>query len=249
GYSNYDDRQEYADFIVNVNKHIKDFSLAANLGWSYSNYWAHERGYKGTLGGVTNDFNISNIDPSNGRVSEQGGDSKVRNHAIFANLEVGWRSMLYLTLTGRNDWNSRLVNTDEESFFYPSVGLSAILSEMFTLPEFISYLKIRGSFTEVGAPVSRSGLTPNTVTTPITGGTAQETGIYPFTDFKAERTRSYEFGLSLRLWKKFNAEVTYYKSNTKNQTFLGTLPEFTGYKTIYLQAGNVENRGWEASFN
>lgn len=249
GYSNYEDRQEYADFIVNINKNIKDFSLAANVGWSYSNYWAHERGYKGTLGGVTNDFNISNIDPSNGRVSEKGGDSKVRNHAVFANVELGWKSMLYLTLTGRNDWNSRLVNTDEESFFYPSVGLSAILSEMFTLPEFISYLKVRGSFTEVGAPVSRSGLTPNTVTTPIIGGVAQETGIYPFTDFKAERTRSYEFGLSLRLWKKFNAEVTYYKSNTKNQTFLGTLPEFTGYKTIYLQAGNVENRGWEASFN
>ena len=249
GYSNYEDRQEYADFIVNINKSIKDFSLAANVGWSYSNYWAHERGYKGTLGGVTNDFNISNIDPSNGRVSEKGGDSKVRNHAIFANVEVGWRSMLYLTLTGRNDWNSRLVNTDEESFFYPSIGLSAILSEMFTLPEFISYLKVRGSFTEVGAPVSRSGLTPNTVTTPIIGGVVQETGIYPFTDFKAERTRSYEFGLSLRLWKKFNAEVTYYKSNTKNQTFLGNLPEFTGYKTIYLQAGNVENRGWEASFN
>ncbi len=249
GYSNYEDRQEYADFIVNINKSIKDFSLAANVGWSYSNYWAHERGYKGTLGGVTNDFNISNIDPSNGRVSEKGGDSKVRNHAFFANVEVGWRSMLYLTLTGRNDWNSRLVNTDEESFFYPSIGLSAILSEMFTLPEFISYLKVRGSFTEVGAPVSRSGLTPNTVTTPIIGGVVQETGIYPFTDFKAERTRSYEFGLSLRLWKKFNAEVTYYKSNTKNQTFLGNLPEFTGYKTIYLQAGNVENRGWEASFN
>ena len=249
GYSNYEDRQEYADFIVNINKSIKDFSLAANVGWSYSNYWAHERGYKGTLGGVTNDFNISNIDSSNGRVSEKGGDSKVRNHAIFANVEVGWRSMLYLTLTGRNDWNSRLVNTDEESFFYPSIGLSAILSEMFTLPEFISYLKVRGSFTEVGAPVSRSGLTPNTVTTPIIGGVVQETGIYPFTDFKAERTRSYEFGLSLRLWKKFNAEVTYYKSNTKNQTFLGNLPEFTGYKTIYLQAGNVENRGWEASFN
>ena len=247
GYSNYEDRQEYADFIVNLNKRFGDFSVAANAGWSYSNYWAHERGYKGTLLGVTNDFNISNIDPSNGRVSEKGGDSKVRNHAIFANLELGWRSMLYLTLTGRNDWNSRLVNTNEESFFYPSVGLSAIITEMVKLPEFISYMKVRGSFTEVGAPVSRSGLTPGTVTTPILGGQIKETGIYPFTDFKAERTKSYEFGLSLRLWNKLSAEVTYYKSNTKNQTFLGELPEFTGYKKIYLQAGDVENRGWEVS--
>ena len=153
-----------------------------------------------------------------------------------------------MTLTGRNDWNSRLVNTKEESFFYPSVGLSAIVSEMVKLPEFISYLKVRGSYTEVGAPVSRSGLTPGTITTPIVGGNLNPTGIYPFSDFKAERTKSYEFGLSLRLWNKFNAEVTYYKSNTYNQTFIGTLPESTGYKSIYLQAGNVENRGWEASF-
>lgn len=247
GYSNYEDRQEYADFIMNLNKRFGDFSVAANLGWSYSNYWAHERGYKGTLLGVTNDFNISNIDPSNGRVSEKGGDSKVRNHAIFANLELGWRSMLYLTLTGRNDWNSRLVNTSEESFFYPSVGLSAIVSEMVKMPEFISYMKVRGSFTEVGAPVSRSGLTMGTVTTPIVGGQIKETGIYPFTDFKAERTKSYELGLSLRLWNRLSAEVTYYKSNTKNQTFKGDLPEFTGYKYIYLQAGDVENRGWEVS--
>ena len=247
-FSNYKDRQEYADAMLNINKNIQDFSLSANFGWSYSNYWALLRGYKGTLLGVPNKFAASNIDPSNGRILESGGDSRVRNHAIFGNVELGWRSMLYLTLTGRNDWNSRLVNTKEESFFYPSVGLSAIVSEMVKLPEFISYLKVRGSYTEVGAPVSRSGLTPGTITTPIVGGNLNPTGIYPFSDFKAERTKSYEFGLSLRLWNKFNAEVTYYKSNTYNQTFIGTLPESTGYKSIYLQAGNVENRGWEASF-
>ena len=247
GYTNYNDRQEYADFMLNINKRIQDFSLAANLGWSYSNYWALERGYKGALLKLPNKFTTTNIDTKNGRISEKGGGDSMRNHAIFANVELGWKSMLYLTLTGRNEWNSRLVNTNEESFFYPSVGLSAIVSEMAKLPEFISYLKVRGSFTEVGAPVSRSGLTPGTVTDPLVGGRLDPTYIYPFTDFKAERTKSYEFGLSLRLWNKLSAEVTYYHSNTKNQTFLGELPEYTGYKKIYLQAGDVENRGWEAS--
>lgn len=247
GYSNYNDRQEYADFMMNVNKRIQDFSLAANFGWSYSNYWSIERGYKGTLAGATNKFIAANIDPTNGRISEKGGDASLRNYAAFGNVELGWKSMLYLTLTGRNDWNSRLVNTNEESFFYPSIGLSAIVSEMVTLPKFISYLKIRGSYTEVGAPVSRSGLTPGTVTEVIVGGILQPSYIYPFTDFKAERTKSREVGLSLRLWNRLSAEVTYYHSNTKNQTFLGTLPAYTGYKQIYLQAGDVENRGWEAS--
>lgn len=71
GYSNYNDRQEYADFMLNVNKHIRDFSIAANLGWSYSNYWLLERGYKGTLSLVPNKFVAVNIDPANGRVSER----------------------------------------------------------------------------------------------------------------------------------------------------------------------------------
>lgn len=246
-YNDYKDRQEYADFMVNINKQIKDFNISANLGYSYSNYWSETKGYRGPLQLVPNLFAISNIDASKARAIEDGGFSRVRNNAIFANVELGWKSMLYLTLTGRNDWNSRLVNTGNESFFYPSVGLSGIISEMVKLPEFISYMKVRGSFTEVGAPISRSGLTPETITTPITGGSLQETGIYPFTDFKAERTRSYEVGLSIRFWKKLSAEVTYYKSNTYNQTFLGDLPEYSGYKQIYLQAGNVENRGWEAS--
>ena len=246
-YNTYKDRQEYADFMININKQIKDFNLSANLGYSYSNYWAKSRGYRGPLLLVPNMFAASNIDSSKGRVIEKEGDSRVRNNALFANVELGYKSMLYLTLTGRNDWNSRLVNTNEESFFYPSVGLSAIVSEMVELPKFISYLKVRGSYTEVGAPISRSGLTPGTVTTPITGGALIENQIYPFTDFKAERTRSYEFGLNFRLWNKLSAEVTYYKSNTYNQTFLGDLPEYSGYKQIYLQAGNVENRGWEVS--
>ena len=246
-YNTYKDRQEYADFMVNISKQIKDFNLSANLGYSYSNYWAKSRGYRGPLLLVPNMFAASNIDSSKGRVIEKEGDSRVRNNAIFANVELGYRSMLYLTLTGRNDWNSRLGNTNEESFGYPSVGLSAIVSEMVELPKFISYLKVRGSYTEVGAPISRSGLTPGTVTTPITGGGLIENQIYPFTDFKAERTRSYEFGLNFRLWNKLSAEVTYYKSNTYNQTFLGDLPEYSGYKQIYLQAGNVENRGWEVS--
>ncbi len=249
GYETYNDRQEYADAMVNINKMWDDWSISANVGWNYSNFWALERGYKGRLLGVANKFTLTNIDPTNGRPDEDHGAARVRNHAIFANVEIGWKNMLYLTLTGRNDWNSRLVNTKEESFFYPSVGLSALISEMVNMPEWISLLKLRGSFTQVGAPVSRSGLTPGTVTTPIVGGSLKPTDIYPFTDFKAERTNSYEFGLSLRLWNRFNAEVTYYHSNTKNQTFLGNLPEFTGYKKIYLQAGDVENRGWEVMVN
>ena len=244
-YYNYKDHQTYIDAIANINKRFKDFSIAANVGYSYSDYASLTRGYGGNLVLVPNKFTLQNIDPTDSKVREAGGDSKVRNVAAFASAEVGWKSMLYLTLTGRNDWNSRLVNSSEESFFYPSVGLSGIISEMVKLPTFISYLKVRGSYTEVGSPVSRSGMTPGTITTPLIGGSLKSTDIYPFTDYKAERTKSYEVGLTARFWNKLSLDLTLYKSNTYNQTFIGDLPESSGYKAVYLQAGNVENRGVE----
>lgn len=244
-YYDYKDHQTYIDAIANINKTFGKFSLAANVGYSYSDYASLTRGYGGNLVLVPNKFSLNNINPTDSKIREAGGDSKVRNVAAFASAELGWRSMVYLTLTGRNDWNSRLVNSSEESFFYPSVGLSAIVSEMTKLPSFISYLKVRGSYTEVGSPVSRSGMTPGTITTPLVGGSLKSTDIYPFTDYKAERTKSYEFGLTARFWKKLSFDFTWYKSNTYNQTFVGDLPESSGYKAVYLQAGNVENRGVE----
>ncbi|QUB64393.1 SusC/RagA family TonB-linked outer membrane protein [Prevotella melaninogenica] len=246
-YYDYKDHQTYIDVITSINKTFGKFSLAANVGYSYSDYASLTRGYGGNLVLVPNKFSLNNINPSDSKIREAGGDSKVRNVAAFASAELGWRSMVYLTLTGRNDWNSRLVNSSEESFFYPSVGLSAIVSEMTKLPSFISYLKVRGSYTEVGSPVSRSGMTPGTITTPLVGGSLKSTDIYPFTDYKAERTKSYEFGLTARFWKKLSFDFTWYKSNTYNQTFVGDLPESSGYKKVYLQAGNVENRGVEMS--
>ena len=246
-YYDYKDHQTYIDVITSINKTFGKFSLAANVGYSYSDYASLTRGYGGNLVLVPNKFSLNNINPSDSKIREAGGDSKVRNVAAFASAELGWRSMVYLTLTGRNDWNSRLVNSSEESFFYPSVGLSGIISEMTKLPSFISYLKVRGSYTEVGSPVSRSGMTPGTITTPLVGGSLKSTDIYPFTDYKAERTKSFEFGLTARFWKKLSFDFTWYKSNTYNQTFVGDLPESSGYKKVYLQAGNVENRGVEMS--
>lgn len=248
-YTNFKDRQQYADVMLNIDKTIQDFHISANIGYSFSDYSASSKGYKGPLALVPNKFSFSNIDASKATPLEGSGDSAVRNNAVFASFELGWRNMLFLTLTGRNDWNSRLVNTSsaKKGFFYPSVGLSAVISEMCNMPDWFPYLKIRGSFTQVGAPVSRSGLTPGTVTIPIKGGMIEENGIFPFTDFKPEKTNSWEVGLEFRMFEGLSANVTYYHSNTFNQTFLGELPEYSGYKQIYLQAGNVENRGWEAS--
>ncbi len=239
------DRQYYGDVMLNINKVIGDWSITANVGSSFSDYSAQIDGNSGNLQLVPNLFTINNM--SEVTPIEGGGDTPVRNIALFGSLELGWKSMLYLTATGRNDWNSRLVNSAEPSFFYPSVGLSAVISEMVDMGPIVDLLKIRGSFTEVGAPVSRIGLTPGTYTDNISGGVIKPNTTFPYGDFKAERTRSYEFGVSAKVLHGLSLDLTYYKSNTFNQTFIGKMPEGSGYNDVYLQAGNVENRGIEAS--
>ena len=123
--------------------------------------------------------------------------------------------------------------------------MSAVVSEMGEMPKFINYFKVRSSYTEVASPIAWSGRTPGTITQKIVGGIIKPEEIYPYSDFKAERTKSYELGLSLRIFKHFNIESTWYRSNTYNQTFVANLPESTGYKYIYLQAGDVQNSGTE----
>ena len=239
----------YGDVMAMVNKKWNDFSLNGAIGGSINSTNVNSLRLDSKTASLyyPNVFTVANIKMTQAAYIDEQMNQKRVLQSLFGTAQLGWKESLYLDVTARNDWSSTLAYTKHSSFFYPSVGLSGIISEMVKLPEFISYLKVRGSYTEVGSPVSQSGLTPGTVTTPIIGGALAPTGIYPFTDFKAERTRSYELGLSVRLWNKLSAEVTYYKSNTYNQTFIGDLPEFSGYKQIYLQAGNVQNHGWEAS--
>ena len=247
-YTNSNDNfnQTYADFIVNVDKPFGDnLHLTANVGTSYED--RHKTG--NTMGGrlfhIPNLFSANNYDPSNSAPGQI--YSHTRNIAVFGSAELAYKRMLYLTLTGRNDWASQLVNSVEPSIFYPSVGLSGIISEMVKLPSFMNYLKVRASYTEVGSPITQVGITPGTVTYPLSpakGVTPLST--YPFPDFKAERTHSYEVGVNSRWFGgKVNLDVTLYRSNTVNQTFLSSLPPSSGYSGFYVQAGNVQNTGVE----
>lgn len=246
-FSNTKDYQMYADMLINIDKSFGKFRLTSNIGASFSDFRSLMFGYGGKLHLIPNMFTIGNISPSAGVPSEGGGDKAVRNVAMFASLELGWNRIIYLTATGRNDWNSRLVNSAEPSFFYPSIGVSFLLSELVDMGTLVDMLKFRASYTQVGSPVSRIGMTPGTYTEDIKGGVIETNTIYPFGEFKAERTKSYEFGFSFKGFKGVSAEFTYYKSNTYNQTFLGSMPESSGYKYAYLQAGNVQNKGIEAS--
>lgn len=249
-YENVADQALYGDLMANINKTLGDFSIGANIGGSFQRTQYEDEGYQGGLKAPSNLFTPNAIDYAAATNDNRPiyGFNKHYINSLFANAELGWKSMLFLTLTGRNDWDSALAGTKHESFFYPSVGMSAIISQMVQLPEFISYMKVRGSWASVGSAIS-----PNIasrwryVYNPASQSYSTVTYKFPET-FYPERTNSWEAGLTARFFDNaLTLDVTFYQSNTRKQTFLRPITVGEGYSKEYVQTGNVRNRGLELS--
>lgn len=239
------DTQTYADIMVNVNKSWQDWSLVANLGASLNDIKTDELRYGGPIqeNGLANVFNVFDLDDTKKRASKSGWHDQTRS--IFGSLELGWKKMLYLTLTGRNDWASQLAGSSSKSFFYPSAGLSWIPTGLWDMGA-LSYLKVRGSVASVGMPFPRF-LTIPTYEYDATSKIWKDKTHYPIGDLKPERTLTYEVGLEARLWQDLSINLSWYLADTYNQTFDPQLPPSSSYSTIYLQTGSVRNTGVEAS--
>lgn len=235
----------YGDVIANVDKRLgKDFTLAANVGASWSRERSDLVGGGGKLD-IANFFTLNNIIKEY-RTLEQNRKHSMLTVSAFANLELGWRSMLYLTATARNDWASSQSGTEQLSFFYPSVGLSAVVTEMVRLPRWISFLKLRGSYAEVGSPLPQYLSSATYQFNSSTGYYETYTRFVP-DKLYPEMTRSWEVGMDLRLWQeRLTLDITYYKSNTNKQTFQIPISGSSGYSSMVVQSGCVQNKGVEA---
>ena len=239
--------QTYADVMVNINKSFgEDWTLQANIGASVNNIKSDEMSYRGPIkeDGLANVFDVFDLDDKKKRAEKVGWIDQTQS--VFASVEVGWKHMLYLTATGRNDWASQIAGSPNSSFFYPSVGLSWVPTSTWDLGKAFTYLKLRGSIASVGLPF------PHFLTTPTygydgTGGRWKLTTYYPIGELLPERTKTYELGLDARLWKNLSLNFSWYSADTYNQTFDPQLPPSATYTTIYLQTGHVRNTGVEAT--
>ena len=241
------DSQTYADVMANINKTFgDDWSLQANLGASINNVKSDELSYRGPIqeNGLPNVFNVFDLDDTKKRAEKTGWHDQTQS--LFASVEVGWKQMLYLTVTGRNDWASQIAGSSSSSFFYPSVGLSWVPTSLWDLGGALSYLKLRGSIASVGMPFPRY-LTVPTYEYDATNRVWKDKTHYPIGDLKPERTTTYEVGVDARLWRHLSLSASWYRADTKNQTFDPSLPPSSSYTTIYLQTGHVRNTGVELS--
>ena len=241
------DSQTYADVMANINKTFgDDWSLQANIGASINNVKSDELSYRGPIqeNGLPNVFNVFDLDDTKKRAEKTGWHDQTQS--LFASVEVGWKQMLYLTVTGRNDWASQIAGSSSSSFFYPSVGLSWVPTSLWDLGGALSYLKLRGSIASVGMPFPRY-LTIPTYEYDATNRVWKDKTHYPIGDLKPERTTTYEVGVDARLWRHLSLSASWYQADTKNQTFDPSLPPSSSYTTIYLQTGHVRNTGVELS--
>lgn len=241
-------RAIYADAMVNYEKQLSDFHLAVHLGSSMSDDDNDLTGYQGPLKDIPNLFSLKNTDISGRDARPLETWSHIATHSVFGSMEVGYKSMLYLSLTARNDWDSRLANTasEKKGFFYPSVGLSGILSEMVKMPEWLTYAKVRASYSKVGS-APKYGLTCPVYPYDNSTNSWQTIGYLMPDSYKPEDTRSWELGLSLKfLNNDLSLDFTYYHSNTYNQTFQPKISASGGYSSMIIQSGDVMNEGIEA---
>lgn len=239
--------QEFnADLILNFNKTFNQFSVTANLGTSVYNTT-----YEGLVGDAGS-FQIPNfVYMSNGdrRLASES-YSKKEIQSVFGNVNVGYKSMIYLDVTGRNDWSSTLPSSNW-SYFYPSVSLSGIVSEMVKLPSVIDYLKIRASWAKVGNDTNpyRLDYVYSSFSSMVNGGSVLEMKLpdtYPLRDLKPEETNSYEVGFDFRMFKnRFGVDFTYYNSSTINQILSINVPVTSGYTSKMINAGKMRSYGYE----
>lgn len=165
--------------------------------------------------------------------------------SVFGSVQVSLNDYLYFDVTARNDWSSTL--PAPHSYFYPSLGLTTVLSDIIELPNFINFAKLRGSYTRVGNDAAPYLLTQTySFSQGGTGGFINRDGTQAIGDLQPELTTSLEFGFDGRFFdNRLGLDVTFYKTNSVNQVLSLPLAPASGFSNQYINAGNIENAGVE----
>ena len=237
------------DILLSYAKELNtDWYVSVNVGAnSRKERGSSLSGNTGDLLTVPNFFTLSNTQDN--RASNSFGTQNAPRdvNSVYGFAQVTFKDAITLDVTARNDWSSTLPS-DNWSFFYPSFGLSAVISELVDLPDAITFLKLRGSWAEVGNDTGPfQTLRTASVGSGGNNGFLSISGTIPNENLLPEETQSIEFGADFRfLRNRLGLDLTYYKSNSQNQLFSVALPVGSGAQEFFTNGGDVENEGFEA---
>ncbi|TKG96441.1 SusC/RagA family TonB-linked outer membrane protein [Puteibacter caeruleilacunae] len=236
-----------SDFLLTYNKQINsDLSLVASFGgnmMSTDGSWISGESSQLLIPDV---YNLSNYRTY--PTVSNAYDQHSKTNALYGFVNLGYKSMIYLDITARNDWNSTLMYKENDSYFYPSASLSVLLNKMLNLNEKIDLLKIKANYAGVGNATTPFQLDPFYNFTKGSGGVASisEDRVKSNPDLKPEYSNSLEFGAQATLFKnRLNVDVTYYNVKTKNQIWSMAVSPISGYDQIIRNIGKVSSEGLE----
>lgn len=203
---------------------------------------------------VPNLFNINNSSTSDRSVTETYNHKKI--NSLYGTIGLNYNGWVFLDATFRNDWSSTLAK-ENRSFFYPSVSLSWVFSDMMNkfnkpLPEWITYAKARASFAQVGNDMDPYQLYDSyTIGSDQWGNTTAKPGDTKYdATVRSELISSWEAGLEMKFFNnRLGFDFAWYKSNAKRQLMKIPVNEMSGYKNRIINAGNIQNTGVELMIN
>jgi outer membrane receptor protein involved in Fe transport len=243
-----------SDFLLSANKTYNDFSLSANVGGNQS---SQSSNFDEANAGQLNLPGIYNL--SNSRIALEVAQSKIgkKVNSLYGAASVGYKNFLFLELTGRNDWSSALTlpknlkvfGQEDNSYFYSSAALSAVVSDMLQLPTWFSFAKLRASIAQVGNDTDPFTFTQAyNPSTPFGGAQIYgETDRLANLSLKPEISTAFEVGTELRFFRnRIGIDFTFYQSRTKNQILNIPLSLTSGYNSRSINAGEIKNWGMEA---
>ncbi len=234
--------------MTNFNKQFGDFNLNLMLGTStddtrtWSNYrmaWNFEIPNFYAFDNATND----NRDFSSARHQK-------RLVGVFGEFRADWKNMIFLTVSGRNDWTSTLP-VENRSYLYPSVSGSFVFTELLPKTDWLSFGKIRASWARVGKDTDPYSL--DTALWPSQKFLGNRTGVSNFwmsgnATLKPEITEATEIGIELRFFNnRLKVDYAYYTNNSYDQIMSPRLSNATGYILRKVNAGDIYNKGMELS--
>ena len=193
------------------------------------------------------DFSTYNGNPS--ATSEATLENKL--NSLYGLLDLSYKNILFLDITGRNDWSSTLPK-DEQSYFFPSVSASFVFSDALKInPEVLSYGKLRMAWAQAAVPPDPYQVNFTYATSPFAGqlGTMLP-GALPAVHYKPQINTTQDIGLTLGfLHNRLNLDLRYYHGRTKNQILSSPLPISSGVSSVVVSQGELENSGYEYTLN
>ncbi len=251
-----DSKRLNSNFLLTYQKNITDdFSVNALLGNSVEELDIRTTYTKGTGFQAPGIYSIGNVLKEDQSISEL--ITRKRVVGVFGELKLGWQNALFLTATGRNDWSSTLPK-DKRSFFYPSIGMSAVITDLLkkggtdiTSPNGLSYLQLRSTWAKVGkdAPIGALESSLSTNINALASSAYTWNGVdVGNPNLEPEFTKSFEIGIDARFFEsRVNLDFTYYTSKSKNQILRDIrVPPTTGTFYATLNGGSITNSGIEA---